>query len=381
MSKNPVTYLLIIIFIYPLIKGFLLKFSSNKIEKEATSIESNVSFIISVIMGFYYGKKIFFQQDKDIYIKLFKYIPETIRLYIEKQPLLVYLLIIPFIIFILYLIVFFIIRQINKLTLLPFLSKIEKYLDNKNNFTKRIYGMLFQIPKSIIYILIVSILLNIISILNYSSNINLYLEQSIPYKYICEQAIIPITNSKIAKNLPNIIDNSFKVEVKKQTNNENTLVYYNGITLEEGVRSNEEIDDISEIITKNEINDENRAKRIYQWIGTNIEYDNEKANKILANDFSASSGAIPCFNQKAGICFDYSCLFVSMCRANDIKVRLITGQGFNGVSWVGHAWNEVYLENQNKWINVDTTFYSGGNYFDSNRFLLDHKDGEIAGEW
>ncbi|KAJ49331.1 membrane-bound protein [Clostridium tetanomorphum DSM 665] len=70
-----------------------------------------------------------------------------------------------------------------------------------------------------------------------------------------------------------------------------------------------------------------------------------------------------------------------MCRANNLKVRLITGQGFNGVSWVSHAWNQVYIAEENKWINVDTTFYKGGNYFNSKRFDLDHKDSSIAGEW
>ena len=34
-----------------------------------------------------------------------------------------------------------------------------------------------------------------------------------------------------------------------------------------------------------------------------------------------------------------------------------------------------------KWINVDTTFYISGDYFDSNLFDEDHIEEEIAGEW
>lgn len=124
-----------------------------------------------------------------------------------------------------------------------------------------------------------------------------------------------------------------------------------------------------------------KAKLIYNWIGSNIGYDYNKADRVLQNDFNVQSGAIPTFNSGKGICFDYSCLYVAMSRADNIKVRLITGEGFNGVSWVSHAWNQVYIPEESRWINVDTTFYRGGNYFDSKRFDLDHRDAKIAGQW
>ena len=70
-----------------------------------------------------------------------------------------------------------------------------------------------------------------------------------------------------------------------------------------------------------------------------------------------------------------------MCKDNNIKVRIITGKGFNGNSWVSHAWNQVYVEEEKRWINVDATFLIGGDYFDSKRFVIDHKEESIAGEW
>ncbi|WP_243099135.1 transglutaminase-like domain-containing protein [Clostridium sp. MF28] len=69
-----------------------------------------------------------------------------------------------------------------------------------------------------------------------------------------------------------------------------------------------------------------------------------------------------------------------MSRAANLKVRLLGGQAYDGEQYVGHAWNQVYLADENKWINVDTTFYDGGNYFDSNLFNK-HDVEEIAGEW
>ena len=42
---------------------------------------------------------------------------------------------------------------------------------------------------------------------------------------------------------------------------------------------------------------------------------------------------------------------------------------------------DAYLTDEEKWINVDTTFYISGDYFDSNLFYEDHIEEEIAGEW
>jgi transglutaminase-like putative cysteine protease len=151
--------------------------------------------------------------------------------------------------------------------------------------------------------------------------------------------------------------------------------------LDQGVESNSKIDEFSRQLTENEKSTIEKSKTIYDWIGSNISYDHEKANDVLNNNFDVSSGAIPTFNTRKGICFDYSCLYVAMARANNIKVRLIIGEGFNGVSWVSHAWNQVYIPEQQRWINVDTTFYRGGNYFDSKRFDLDHRNSQVVGEW
>ncbi len=159
------------------------------------------------------------------------------------------------------------------------------------------------------------------------------------------------------------------------------VVYYNGVTLEEGIKSNENIKNTTLDIISGTKNDKDKAKVIYNWVGSKIEYDYEKAKLIMRGDYSIPSGAIATFNSKKGICFDYSALYVAMARESGLKVRLVTGEGFNGTTWVSHAWNQVYIKEENKWINVDTTFYNGGNYFNSKKFNLDHRDVNIAGEW
>jgi len=174
---------------------------------------------------------------------------------------------------------------------------------------------------------------------------------------------------------------------KKQSNedksSENITVIYNGITIDDGIKSNETINNKAVQLTKKAKSDREKAKILYNWVGSNIKYDDDKARKVLSGndmDHMIESGAINAFEKKSGICFDKACLYVAMARAINLKVRLISGQVFDGKKYGGHAWNQVYLEKENKWINVDTTFYEAGDYFDSNLFDK-HKKEDIAGEW
>ena len=163
----------------------------------------------------------------------------------------------------------------------------------------------------------------------------------------------------------------------------NEIVIYNGTTIDEGIKSNDEIDAKAIKLTRDASNDRERAKILYDWIGSNIEYDDEKAELVLSGIDRAEmpeSGARCAFDTRSGVCFDKACLYVAMSRAAGLRVRLISGEAFDGEKYVGHAWNQIYLKDENKWINVDTTFYDAGNYFDSNLFN-EHKVENIAGEW
>ncbi|AVQ46835.1 transglutaminase-like domain-containing protein [Clostridium botulinum] len=391
MKTNPVTLILAVVFFFPILKGFLSKFSSPNLKLDIEDINKTISFVFSLFLGIYYSKKIFIEHNAGIYKDIYERIPKNMTKYIENNFFMVYVVLTPLIIFIIYKIIFLILDLLNSITIYPMLDKLEDILRDKGNIFKRIFGALFNIPKSICYILLIAFVLNVFSMFIKNDTLNKYLQSSKIYNNICKQAIIPVTNSKIAKKLPNIINNSFKIVVKEeagksssQKNNfkdKKTIVYYNGVTLEEGIKSNKQINNFARHLAAEDATSKGKAKIIYDWIGTNIDYDHDKAKKVLRDNFQVKSGAIPTFNSKSGICFDYSCLFIAMCRANDIKVRLVTGEGFNGVSWVSHAWNQVYIPEEGRWINVDTTFYKGGNYFDTKRFDIDHRKSQIAGEW
>lgn len=384
MTKNPVDVALILIFLYPLIKGFLLKFSSKNLKSDIEEVSSYISFIAGAILGTYLTKKIFIIHQEGIYFEIYRYIPEKVIKTLESNPIFIYVLVMPIMIFLVYKIIGLIIELINSITFYPLLDGIEDLIREKSVFIKRIIGLLFQLPKAIWYMLLVTLVLNVSALIGINDSYNEKLDKSIVYSSICENVINPITNSKFAQKLPNIINDSFKIVVKNDdgeslNNSGRTIVYYNGITLSEGIKSNKEIDQFARELTKDEKSSAQKAKVIYKWVGENIEYDYDKVEKILKNDFSVKSGAINTFYSSKGICFDYSCLFAAMCRANNIEVRIITGEGFNGSNWVSHAWNQVYISEEERWINVDTTFYKGGNYFDSSIFKLDHRNAKIAG--
>ena len=159
------------------------------------------------------------------------------------------------------------------------------------------------------------------------------------------------------------------------------IIYYNGVTLEEGIKSTDEIDEYAKELTKNVSNDMDKSRILYSWIGSNIEYDYDRAEKALNNEKVEDSGAISAFKKRSGICFDYSCLYVAMARAVNLKVRLLTGTAYDGEKYGPHAWNEVYISEIDNWIPVDTTFYLSGDYFNSKNFYEDHITDSIAGEW
>ncbi|MGL5151753.1 MAG: transglutaminase-like domain-containing protein [Clostridium sp.] len=172
------------------------------------------------------------------------------------------------------------------------------------------------------------------------------------------------------KNYPSLIS--------KESNK--GVIYYNGIRIEDGIKSNDSINKKARELTKNSNNDRQKAKILYSYVGAHIQYDYDKAERVSSSDFSSRSGAVEAFNTGSGICLDYACLYTAMANAVDLKVRVVVGEMNDRGDWIGHAWNEVYLEDEGKWIQVDPTNYTAGNYFDNKKVELNYKTEDIAYE-
>jgi len=189
----------------------------------------------------------------------------------------------------------------------------------------------------------------------------------------------------VIKDIQGLLDDSFNAAKNEiaDTNGKNRLsAYLNGMAVEEAVKSDSEIDSTAQKIAGAETDDREKAWLIYVWICRNIKYDYDKAVIIKYDPSKAISGAIETFNTRKGVCFDFSSLYVAMCRSVGLKVRLVTGYGYTGTAWVDHVWNQIYNTKNNYWINLDSTFgVSGINYFNNPYFGMDHRDGIVQGEW
>ena len=87
---------------------------------------------------------------------------------------------------------------------------------------------------------------------------------------------------------------------------------------------------------------------IYNYVISNISYDEEKAENIEA-------GYLPDIDETlqtgTGICFDYAALMTAMLRARDIPSKLQIGY----TSDIKHAWIDVYIRSKG-WVNQAISF-------------------------
>lgn len=110
----------------------------------------------------------------------------------------------------------------------------------------------------------------------------------------------------------------------------------------------------AEELTKNAKTDKEKVNAIYNYIVNNISYDNNKASSVKA-------GYVPSIDEtlksSQAICYDYSALFAGMLRSLDIPTKLVMGRNNDIKEY--HAWNQVYLQDTNEWITIDTTYDAG----------------------
>ncbi|SFK77176.1 Transglutaminase-like enzyme, putative cysteine protease [Paenibacillus sp. 1_12] len=120
--------------------------------------------------------------------------------------------------------------------------------------------------------------------------------------------------------------------------------------------------------------DEEKAKLLYQWIGTRVTYDWDKVNLYEQKKIWKEQTPEDTYATKKGVCIDYSRLYAVMARSIGLEVKVVTGLGYDGRGGYGpHAWNEVYLNERSQWIPLDSTWVaSGGNWFNPPNFNQTH---------
>ena len=380
MNFNIVSIILVLIFVIPIFLGFIKGFNYRSGKYELFNLEKDIVVLVTIVLG---------AINSNIILNILNYIKSNI-VFLNNLNGLAYRIyyIIGFIILliILYNIIMLFIRLINLIIFDPLLKLIDRLGQSLGTGFTRICGVIFVIPNSIINIIIAAFIIKALLLLPLPTYIINQIDNSNIYNYLNTNIVEQITDSSLVKNFPKLLNNSLKIEngnngELSDNNSNGAITYYNGVTLAQAVKSSPAIDAKTQEIIAGKRTDEAKAYAIYQWVGQNITYDNKKAQELEEGDVNLKSGAIAAFDTREGVCFDYASLYVAMARDAGLKVRLITGEGFDGTQWVSHAWNQVYIPSQNKWINVDCTFYDAGNFFNSSDFNEYHKDASIAGQW
>ncbi len=136
-----------------------------------------------------------------------------------------------------------------------------------------------------------------------------------------------------------------------------------------------EIIELATNITEYSTTPKDKAKAIYNWVAENIEYDYDKYLRQVNKNYDNEYGALYTLKTKTGVCYDYSVLVAALGRSVDLQVKVVKGNFVNPYRNELHAWNEIYIPEENRWINIDTTFGHSlaTNYFDNSDFYVDHE--------
>lgn len=133
-----------------------------------------------------------------------------------------------------------------------------------------------------------------------------------------------------------------------------------------------DIEQAAAAVTKNAGSDEQRARELYDWVGTRIAYDYDKANNYVDNGIWKEQTPTETFATHKGVCIDVARLYAVMARSVGLQVRVVTGLGAAGDGGFGpHAWNEVRLAD-GTWIPLDATWASSGDWFNPPGFSKTH---------
>jgi hypothetical protein len=394
-----VSFGLLLVFLLPVAAGALSFFSRERVRSSLSSLLESAEFILGLVFSIYITKRIFFDHDGSIFSQIYGLLPEKLKAFTFGQDILVYIVAVPVLLFIMLLVIRLATGPLYEYVLFPVADVIYSGVSSMGPVFRRVTGALWQLPKAAVMTIVIAMALNFSMYYVYSPSLAEWSTNSKEYQFICNNILYPVLNSNIAKKIPVIMGDSFRKAAGGNVSNDGLeaagdsiekltggniriIEYFNGVTLDEAVKSDEEIDNTAKKIVGKESDDKKKAYLIYKWISRNVTYDYKKAEEIVNSPEGVKSGSIEAFDTRTGICFDYSSLYVSMCRAVGLKVRLVTGQGYSGVAWGDHAWNQAWIADEKRWVNLDTTFGSTGvNYFDKRDFSVDHKYAEVQGEW
>ncbi|WP_438434149.1 transglutaminase domain-containing protein [Gorillibacterium sp. sgz500922] len=190
-----------------------------------------------------------------------------------------------------------------------------------------------------------------------------YIQESRVYREGAERIVSPLTGDWLQNRLP-----VFTESVK----NEMSQILQRRYEVEDAAVPGN-IAEAAARVTERADTDEEKARALYEWVGTRVRYDWNKYNLYVEKRIWQEQTPEDTFRTREGVCIDYSRLYAVMARSAGLSVRVVTGMGADGTGGYGpHAWNEVRLEGKG-WVPLDTTWVSsGGNWFNPPDFASTH---------
>ncbi|GIP31155.1 transglutaminase domain-containing protein [Paenibacillus sp. J2TS4] len=191
-----------------------------------------------------------------------------------------------------------------------------------------------------------------------------YIQQSSIYQKGASEIIHPVTGSFLQEQLP-VFTRAVEAEF-------NSILQRKYEVLDANVPDN--VIAAAQEVTAGAETDEEKARALYEWVGTRVRYDHEKVRLYEEERIWKEQTPEDTFASREGVCIDYSRLYAVMARSVGLEVKVVTGLGYDGRGSYGpHAWNEVYLAEQGEWVPLDPTWVSsGGDWFNPPNFYETH---------
>ncbi len=108
---------------------------------------------------------------------------------------------------------------------------------------------------------------------------------------------------------------------------------------------------LAETLVAGAMDDREKIEILYDYVVGMMSYDYNKINTIDTNYVPVIDEVLA---TGTGICYDYSALLGAMLRSQGIPTKLVKGYR-TGID-VYHAWNEVYLADEDRWAIIDSTY-------------------------
>ena len=132
-------------------------------------------------------------------------------------------------------------------------------------------------------------------------------------------------------------------------------------------------DDVPKIIAK-----------FVDWIQKNITYDQAKYEARISGISVPDLTDSQVLNTRAGVCVDFSTLFMGFCRATGIPARRVMGYGptssekylYKNIKETSHSWTEVWISDYG-WLTVDPTWADIGDV----RKIVTGREHDKSWEW